>query len=49
MIYTLTFYAWIGQIDEIDFEDPTEYFTVDFNSVEEAKNYLSYSSFIWRG
>ncbi len=46
--YTLWFYAWIGEMNEIDFEDPTVYFEKKFATLEDAKDFFKgYYSIKW--
>ena len=36
-MYTIAFKAWIGHTDEINTEEPLEYFSKEFSTVAEAK------------
>jgi hypothetical protein len=38
MSYSLEFRAWIGQQDEIDPDDPTEFLDASFADLNEAKS-----------
>ena len=40
-MYTIEFRAWIGHIDEINTEDPLEYFSKEFSNIEEAKRLIN--------
>ena len=45
--FTLWFYAWIGEKNEIDTENPTEYFEKTFATIEDAKDFFYNDCIKW--
>jgi hypothetical protein len=41
LMYIIEFYAWIGHHKEIDTEEPQEYFTKNYTSLNEAKSIIN--------
>ena len=47
-MYTLEFNAWISHKDELDTEEPREFFSKSFVNIDEAKNCLINDCFKWK-
>ena len=46
-MYTLEFEAWISHKDNLDTEEPREYFSKSFETIDDAKNFLINDCFEW--
>jgi hypothetical protein len=46
-MYSLEFSAWTSHKENLDTEEPTEYFSKKFSTVDEAKNFLINDCFEW--
>ncbi len=47
-VFSLEFRAWIGYRDEVDYEEPVEFFIKKFNTLREAKAVIINDCFKWK-
>jgi hypothetical protein len=47
-MFSLEFEAWISHIESLDTDEPTEYFSKTFNTIQEAKDFLINDCFLWK-